>query len=112
MARRIVDDVFEAPGQPRLRAALHHGEVRVRSRGDKPPLLAGGEAVLWATRVEPHVEPGQVWATEQFREELLRRPQLCRTTALRAPDGADHFNVKKDGSREPDMRVRLYRLDF
>ncbi len=112
MARRIVDDVFEAPGNPRLRLALHFGEVRVRSRGDKPPLLAGGEAVLWATRVEPRVEPGQVWATEQFCVELLGRPQLIRTTALRAPDGAEHFNVKKEGSREPDMQVQLYRLDF
>ena len=27
-ARHIIDDVYQAPGQPRLRIALHHGEVR------------------------------------------------------------------------------------
>ena len=35
-----------------------------------PPIIAGGEAVLCAARVEPHVEPGQIWATEEFRAQL------------------------------------------
>ncbi len=112
MARRIIDEVYEAPGQPRLRLALHHGPVRIRRRGDKPALIEGGEALLWAARVEPRVEPGQIWATEQFCEELGKHPSLCRATPIQPPDGGELFNVRKDGSREADMWVRLYRIEF
>jgi class 3 adenylate cyclase len=112
MARQIIDEVYSAPGQPRLRLALHFGEVRIRRRGDKPPLIEGGEALLWAARVEPHVQPGQIWATEQFREELSKHPSLCRATPLQAPDGGEQFNVRKESSREADMWVRLYRVEF
>ena len=108
-----MDDVFQAPGQPRLRIALHYGEVQMRqSAGDRPPIIVGGDAILWAARVEPHVQPGQIWATEEFREQLARRPSLWRTTPVLPPDGGERFNVKKDGETEPDLWVRLYRLEF
>jgi hypothetical protein len=68
--------------------------------------------VLCAARVEPHVEPGQIWATEEFRAELIREPSLWRTTPLTAPDGGDRINVKKEGGSEPDLWVRLYRVEF
>jgi len=112
MARQIIDDVYSVEGQPRLRIALHYGEVRIRRRGDKPPLVEGGEALLWAARVEPQVEPGRIWATEQFRAELTKRPSLCRTTPITPPEGGELFNVRKGNSREADMWVRLYRVDF
>jgi class 3 adenylate cyclase len=74
-ARHLIDEVYRAPGQPRLRVALHYGEVRLRQRpGDGPAAIGGGEAVLLATRVEPHVDPGQIWATEEFRERLFEKP--------------------------------------
>jgi hypothetical protein len=58
------------------------------------------------------VEPGQIWATEEFRQVLIERPSLWRTTELAAPEGGDRFNVKKEGREEPDLWVRLYRLEF
>ena len=67
--------------------------------------------MLCAARVEPHVEPGQIWATEEFREQLLQRPSLWRTTPMTGRDG-DRFNVRKEGGIEPDLWVRLYRLEF
>ncbi len=112
MAGRIIDEVYSIEGQPRLRIALHCGEVRIRRRGDKAPLVEGGEALLWAARVEICVEPGEIWATEQFRDELLKKPSLFRTTPIPGPDGAERFNVRKESSREPDMWVRLYRVGF
>ncbi len=112
MARQIIDDVFAAAEHPRLRVALHHGEVRIRRRDDKPALIEGGEALLWASRVEPRVEPGQIWATEQFCEELSKRPSLCRATQIQPPHGGDLFNVRKENSKEADMWVRLYRIEF
>ena len=112
IARHIVDDVYRAPGQPLLRVALHHGEVRTRRRqSDGAVVVAGGEAVLSAVRVEPHIQPGQIWATEEFREQFLERPSLWRMTPLLGPSGSDLFNISKQGTREPDVWVRLYRLE-
>ena len=113
VARHIMDEVYQAPSQPRLRIALHHGDVQTRQRdGDLPPEIAGGDAILCTARVEPHVEPGQIWATEEFRNQLLQKPSLWRTTVVAPPDGGSRFNVKKDGSTEPDFWVQLYRLEF
>ena len=110
-ARHIVDQVYGAPGQPRLRVALHHGEVLTRRReSDGATVVAGGEAVLCAVRVEPHVEPGQIWATEEFRAQLARQPSLWRTSPVTLPGGEERFNAKKGD--EPDLWVRLYRLEF
>jgi class 3 adenylate cyclase len=112
-ARHIMDDVYQAAGQPRLRIALHFGEVQMQpSAGNAPPIVVGGDAILCATRVEPHVLPGQIWATEEFRQELAQKPSLWRTTQVMTPDGGDRFNVKKKGRKEPDLWVRLYRLEF
>jgi len=112
MARQIMDDVYQAPGQPRLRMALHYGEVQTRQRvGDLETVIAGGDAILCAARVEPHVEPGQIWATEEFRDELARRPSLWRASPIAGPAGG-RFNVKKEGGSEPDLWVRLYRLEL
>ena len=111
-ARHFMDDVYKAPGQPRLRIALHYGEVRMRQRdSDLRTIIVGGDAILCAARVEPMVEPGQIWATEAFREQFLQRPSLWRTIPVPAPNGEDLFNVSKPGTKEPDLWVRLYRLE-
>ncbi|MGZ8260512.1 MAG: P-loop ATPase, Sll1717 family [Caldimonas sp.] len=111
-ARHLMDDVYQAPGQPRLRIALHYGEVQTRQADhDSAPEIAGGDAVLCAARVEPIVEAGQIWVTEAFRQQFLERPSLWRTSPLTPPGDDDLFNVKKKGSQEPDAWVRLYRLE-
>ena len=110
-AHHLVDDVYGAPGQPRLRVALHHGEVLTRRRvSDGATVVAGGEAVLCAVRVEPHVEPGQIWVTEEFRNQLARQPSLWRTSPVTLPGGEERFNARKGD--EPDLWVRPYRLEF
>jgi hypothetical protein len=111
-ARNLMDVVYRVPGQPRLRVALHYGEVRTYQREtDLRIVIAGGDAILCASRVEPIVEPGQIWATEAYREQFLQRPSLWRTTPLQGPSGSDTFNVSKSGTAEPEMWVRLYRLE-
>ena len=93
--------------------ALHFGDVQLRpGADDEPPTIVGGNAILTAARVEPHVAPGQIWATDEFRQVLAERPSLWRTSPVTAPDGADLFNVKKAGRSEPDLWVRLFRLEF
>ena len=111
-ARHLMDDVYQAPGQPRLRIALHYGEVQTVQRDtDLRTVIVGGEAILTASRVEVLVEPGQIWATEAFREQFLQRPSLWRTTAVAAPHGDGRFNARKPGAQEADLWVRLYRLE-
>jgi hypothetical protein len=113
IARHIMDEVYRAPGQPRLRIALHCGEVQTRRRAsDGALVIAGGEAMLCAARVEPHVEPGQIWATEEFRAQLALKPSLWRTTPAPGGDPEDRINIKKAGGTEPDLWVRLFRLEF
>src|SRR5262245_55963842 len=110
-ARQIVDEVYQAPGQPRLRIALHYGEAQIRpGEGEMPGSVVGGDAILCASRVEPYVEPGQIWATEEFRQQLDQRPSLWRTIPVPGPDGGERVNVAKEG--EPDLWVRLYRVQF
>jgi hypothetical protein len=109
-ARHLMDHVYGVPGQPRLRIALHHGEVRLREReSDLQLAVVGGAAILCAARVEPVVEPGEIWATEEFRVQFLQRPSLWRTTPLMPPTGGDLFNVSK--KTEPALWVRLHRLE-
>jgi hypothetical protein len=95
--------------QPRLRIC-HHARCHTRRR--RCAGIVGGDAILCTARVEPIVEPGQIWATEEFRQQLLERPSLWRTVAVPAPGGGNRFNVKKEGSIEPDLWVHLYRLEF
>jgi len=111
-ARHFMDDVYKAAGQPRLRIALHYGEVKMRQRDtDLRTIIVGGDAILCAARVEPIVEPGEIWATEAFREQFIQRPSLWRTIPVSPPTGGDAFNVSKPGSQEPEFLVRLYRLE-
>jgi hypothetical protein len=111
-ARHLMDDVYRASGRPRLRIALHYGDVRTRmSDTDLRTIIVGGEAILCASRVEQIVEPGQIWATEAFREQFLQQPSLWRTTPVPAPSDNNLFNVKKQGTPEADLWVRLYRLE-
>jgi class 3 adenylate cyclase len=111
-ARHLMDHVYQAPGQPRLRIALHYGEVQTRRNpADLSTEIVGGGAILCAARVEPLVEGGQIWATEEFRQQFLQRPSLWRTSPVPGPGGEQLFNIRKRGSQEPDSWVRLYRLE-
>lgn len=111
-ARHLMDDVYRAAGEPRLRIALHYGQVHTRQRvTDLRTVIVGGDAILCAARVEPIVAPGQIWVTEEFREQFLQRPSLWRTTPVPAPTGDGCFNVRKEATQEPDLWVRLYRLE-
>jgi class 3 adenylate cyclase len=111
-ARHLMDEVYRTPGQPRLRIALHHGEVQMRQRvSDLRTVIVGGDAVLCASRAEPMVAPGQIWATEAFREQFLQRPSLWRTTPVAGPGSEGAFDVSKPGSGEPELWLQLYRLE-
>jgi class 3 adenylate cyclase len=95
-----------------LQIALHYGEVQIQQSDTDPSAeIVGGDAVLCAARVEPLVEPGQIWVTEEYRQQFLERASLWRTSLLTLKSGEETFNVEKPGSQEPDSWLRLYRLE-
>jgi hypothetical protein len=63
--------------------------------------------VVCAARVEPHGHSGQIWASEEFRQPLVLTPSSWRTTP--GLGAGERLSVKK--GTEPDLWVRLYRLE-
>ena len=78
--------------------ALHHGEVQTRRReGDGATIVAGSEAVL-GRRAWSRTFTGQIWVTEEFRDELARQPSLWRTSPATLPGGEERVNAKRAAS--------------
>ena len=115
VALRLSEDLFDAPGHPQLRIALDHGPVRLDTTIDGHPIMVGGEPLRRAARIEPHVTAGEIWATEEFRRALESQPTRYQATHVRPHDGegdpGEAINVKKPGSAEPDIWLRLYRIE-
>lgn len=115
VALRLSEDLFEAPGRPQLRIAVDHGPVRLDEASDGRLVVVGGEPLRRAARIEPHVTAGEIWATDEFRQALEARPTRYQATHLPPPDQGDGpegaLNVKKLGSSEPDIWVRLFRIE-
>jgi class 3 adenylate cyclase len=112
---RLNEDLFETPGRPQLRIALDHGPIRLDEAGDGRLAVLGGEPLRRVARIEPHVAPGEIWATDEFRQALEARPtryQAALVTPAAAHAGANGtFNVKKPGSDEADILVHLFRIE-
>jgi len=112
-ARRIMEEVSEVPGSPRLRVAIAAGPVAVRERGEEPPAIEGGSAVLIASRIEPHVQPGEIWVTDEIRAILAGANTIFRAEPIAPPPTTTHrpdgsVNVCKPG--EQDIWVTLHRI--
>jgi hypothetical protein len=73
-----------------LRRSAATAEHRRRAAGNR-----GRKAILCASRVEPHVFPTNL-TTGEFRQVLIERSSLWRTTKLETEDGGERFNVRKD----------------
>ena len=114
VALRLSEDLFEAPGRPQLRIAVDHGPVRLDEASDGRLVVVGGEPLRRVARIEPHVAPGEIWGTEEFRQALEARPTRYQASPVPREGAAGdegEVNVKKPGSREPDIWVRLFRIE-
>ena len=115
VALRLSEDLFDAPGHPQLRIALDRGPLQLDMASDGGMVVVGGEPLRRAARIEPHVVAGEIWATEEFRRALESHPTRYQASHVvprdRAggPEGA--INVKKPGSNETDIWLRLYRIE-
>ena len=94
-----------------VRIAVDSGPMTIASATEMT-----GTPFLVTARVEPLVEPNQVWCTDAFRRELDKAGSIYETVdllsdppaSLEYRSDADGFSIGKDGQKE--MRVRLYRL--
>ncbi len=115
VALRLSEDLFEAPGRPQLRIAVDYGPVRLDESSDGRLVVVGGEPLRRAARIEPFVDAGEIWATDEFRQALEARPTRYQATPVHPPEGAGGpegaTNVRKTGSSEPDIWVRLFRVE-
>ncbi len=114
-ARHLMDEVYQAPGQPRLRIALHHGEVQLAPSATATcaPSVVGGDAILCAARVEPMVEPGPDLGHRGIPPAVpAAAVAVAHDAAAAAPVAASASTCARKARREPDLWVRLYRLEF
>jgi hypothetical protein len=118
IVKGIQVDLYEATGEAEVRVAIDWGPVGLErdSAGTAVGIRRGHDVLRNVARIEPLVEPGDLWVTERFKEALERTASFYRAEAidpavraeLRAPDGT--FNVKKAGSAEEDHFLRLFRI--
>jgi len=115
IARRIMEDLFDALGNPVLRVAIDHGPVAL-GPGPTPGSLMSGSPFRVAARLEPHVTPNEIWVTESFKAALERGPTLYAAVDLGNTDTPGNWsegrlNVKKAASREADQWIRVFRIE-
>lgn len=102
-ARRILDDVHDAPGRLLLRIALQRSDVRLQESANSA-VLPGVQAIAVAARIEPRVTPGRdLVQRDVSRRAAAHAVPLSHGPARRAPGaGGDGeyegcFNVRKEG---------------
>jgi hypothetical protein len=118
VAKGIQVELYEATGEAELRIAMDYGRVGLeRDRTGEAVAVRRGFGLLRnVARIEPLVEPSQIWVTERFKDALEQAPSFYRVEPIepdvradvRSADGS--FNVKKPGSTEEDELVRLFRV--
>ena len=114
VARRIMEDLYDAHGHPILRVALDYGPVTVRRSGDG--MVASGAPLRRAARLEPHVTPNEIWSTNSFKSALERTTSLFEAQEIRAGElngdawSNGQLNIRKPGSAEADARIPVYRI--
>ena len=118
LVKGIQVDVYDATGEAELRVAVDYGPVGLErdATGTAVGIRLGHDVIRNIARIEPLVDPSQIWVTERFKEALEQNASFYRAEPIdpgvraevRSEDGA--FNVRKPGSREDDHFLRLFRI--
>jgi hypothetical protein len=118
VVKGIQVDLYEATGEAELRVAIDHGPIGLErdAAGTAVGIRRGHDVLRNVARIEPLVNPSQVWVTERFKDALERTPSFYRAEPIdpdvraevRSADGM--FNVRKPGSLEEDHFLRLFRI--
>ena len=118
VVKGIQVDLYEATGEAELRVAVDYGPIDLErdAAGTAVGIRRSHDVLRNVARIEPLVNPSQVWVTERFKDALERTPSFYRAEPIdpdvraevRSADGT--FNVKKPGSLEEDHFLRLFRI--
>jgi hypothetical protein len=118
VVKGIQVELYEASGEAELRVAIDYGPIGLErdAAGSVTGICRGHDVVRNVARIEPLVNPSEVWVTERFKDALERRSSFYRAESIephvraevRSADG--EFNVKKAGSQEGDHFLRLFRI--
>src|SRR5689334_3776123 len=97
VVKGIQVDLYEATGEAELRVAVDYGPIGLErdAAGAAIGIRRGHDVLQNVARIEPLVQPSQVWVTERFKEALERAPSFYRAeeiesdvrAELRADDG-------------------------
>jgi hypothetical protein len=118
VVKGIQVELYEATGEAELRVALDYGPIGLErdAAGGVVGVCRGHDVLRNVARIEPLVNPSEVWVTERFKDVLEQTPSFYRAEPIephvraevRSADGT--FNVKKPGSQEGDHFLRLFRI--
>ncbi len=112
--RRIMEDLRDGPEEPLLRVAIDQGGVLLRR--EKGRLRPIGQPFLRAARIEPHVHPNAIWVTDSVATSKVlinryRCVEIPSDPEQPDPEARNRSNIKKRGSSERDVWVKLYQLE-
>ena len=104
-AKRIMEDLFEAPSSPILRIGIDRGVVEYSE--DQTP--NSGAPFRTAARLEARVDSGErggIWVTDKVQEHLGDDAMFFHL------DGPEAINIRKADSNEDDNLMHVYRVVF
>ena len=111
--KRIIEDLGELQGNPRIRFAIDYGQITYSVNDGYVTKIKNGSPLRLSARLEPLVTPNEIWVTEnvfkQLEDEHFSFIDLAENGCdLESING--EFNIKKDGSPEDDIFMKLYKI--
>ena len=85
VVKGIQVELYETTGEAELRVAVDYGPHRPRARSLPATAVGirrGHDVLRNVARIEPLVEPSQVWVTERFKDALERTPSFYRAEPI------------------------------
>ena len=114
-ALRILEDLIDTPGNPMMRIAIDCGQITYEESQDVF-VPKDGNPLRTPARIEPYVKPSEIWVTESFKAMLEKESDKYKVVELTQNDAPEleykdgKFNVKKKGSPEKDIWIKLYKI--
>jgi hypothetical protein len=111
--KRIIEDLGELQGNPRIRFAIDYGQITYSVNDGYVTKIKNGSPLRLSARLEPLVTPNEIWVTEnvfkQLEDEHFSFIDLAENGCdLESING--EFNIKKDGSPEDDIFTRVTKI--
>lgn len=114
-AQRLMEDLYRIEGRPSLRVAIVHGTVHLEETAGGT-LVRGGDGLRMAARIEPHVEPNEIWVDAEVKRALDDAGAYWTAEPIAPPDevatapGEATFDVRKRDTDEPPIAITLFRV--